>query len=234
MANAGSNLISGLTGSFKNIYDDIILAGGSALEQNGVIKLFTASGDEIAEISSGKLLPTKYFDKNLHSGATAVDQPINGYQVFKKGDDFVVKRAPETSGYNASELTELTQHPNAHVLERHGADVTDEALIKRSGTPSIAPDGKTLPNPPPYASKFESTSKLKEALNNTNPNSSNFSPPANGNSYAFDYPLSGQASTPFGYGIPAGGGSPVQMYRVKVVYKKRNGVWELLTMYPQP
>ena len=90
-----------------------------------------------------------------------------------------------------------------------------------------------MPTPPPYSSKFESAEKLKEALNNTKSGSPNFNPPATGNSYPFDYPLTGQASTPFGYGIPAGGGNAVPMYRVKVVYKKEGNVWKLLTMYPQ-
>jgi hypothetical protein len=233
VVNNAGNIAQSHTGALKNTYDDIIRFGGSAVENNGVLKLLSKNGDEVAQISNGKILPSKYFDDVAHSGATPIGQPSNGYQVFKKGNDLVVKRMPDKSAYSQAELTELTQHPDAHVLERHGHDVTDEALVKRSGTPSVAPDGNTLPNPPPYSSKFESAEKLKDALNNTKPSSANFNPPTKGNSYAFDYPLTGQASTSFGYGIPAGGGSPVQMYRVKVVYKKEGGVWKLLTMYPQ-
>ncbi|HHH49629.1 MAG TPA: hypothetical protein ENK52_01475 [Saprospiraceae bacterium] len=100
----------------------------------------------------------------------------------------------------------------------------------------IAPDGSTTQsgNPPPYSSKFENPDKIKDVLNNVGPRTPNWNPPASGNSYAFDYPISGSAPNSFGYGIPSGGGSPVSMNRVKVVYKKDDGVWKLLTMYPQP
>ena len=73
----------------------------------------------------------------------------------------MVKRMPDKSAYNTRELNELTQHPRAHVLERHGHDVSNEALIKRSETPSIAPDGEISQNPPSFSSKFESFAKLK-------------------------------------------------------------------------
>lgn len=67
----------------------------------------------------------------------------------------------------------------------------------------------------------------------SSPGSPNWNPPSSVN-YAFDYPISGYASTPFGYGIPSGGGSTLTMNRVKVVYKKDGGVCKLLNMYPQP
>jgi hypothetical protein len=227
------DIAKGLTGALKYTYYDIIRYGGSTVENNGVLKLLNSNGNEVAQISNGKILPTKYFKETDHAGATAIGQPANGYQVFKKGDDLVVKRMPDKSAYSQAELDALSDHSNAHVLERHGHDVTDEALIKRSGTPSTAPDGDFRNNPPSHSSKFESAEKLKDALNNTKPGTANFNPPANGNIYAFDYPLTGQASTPFGYGIPAGGGNPVQMYKVQVVYKKENGIWKLYTMYPK-
>ena len=207
------------------------------------LKLFgNNGGGKIAEMSSdGKLIPSKYdFDPSTQKyrpNGTPIGEPQNGYQMFKHGDDISVRRVPDKSGYSETDLNKLTEHPRAHVLERHGHDVTDEALVKRANE-GVAPDGSSTysGNAPPYSSKFENTEKLKEALNNTKPGTGNFNPPSNGNSYAFDYPASGQASTPFGYGIPSGGdiSSSVQMYRVKVVYKKQNGVWKLLTMYPQP
>jgi hypothetical protein len=228
------NIAQSLTGALKTTYDDIIRIGGSAVENNGVLKLLSKNGDEVAQISNGKILPTKYFKEADHAGATAIGQPANGYQVFKKGDDLVVKRMPDKSAYSQTEINALTEHSDAHVLERHGHDVTDEALTKRATT-GKAPDGSTTYNgaPPPYSSKFENAEKLKDALNNTKPGSANFNPPATGNTYAFDYPLTGQSNTPFGYGIPSGGGNPVQMNRVKVIYKKEGGIWKLQTMYPQ-
>jgi len=77
---------------------------------------------------------------------------------------------PETSAYSQAELDFLDQHRSAHVLERHGHDVTDDALIRRAtgeGSPlpnqSYAPDGD-LAGIPPHSSKFRSEQMVKEAI----------------------------------------------------------------------
>lgn len=125
-------LVQRLTAPLKSTYDDILRSGGSVVENNGIVKLLSKNGDEVAQIINGKILPTKYFDDVAHSGAAPIGQSANGYQVFKKGDDLVVKRMADKSAYTVNELIELQQHPKGHTLERHGHDVTDEALIKRS------------------------------------------------------------------------------------------------------
>ncbi len=208
--------------------------GGEFVESGGKV-WYRKGGDDIFEIKNQKVLPNKKEHYHQGSGGTPIGEPTNGYQVVKVGDDIKVKRVPDESPYQSSELNKLTDHPDAHVLERHGHDVTDDALNKRA-TEGIAPDGSTTQsgNPPPYSSKFESPDKIKDVLNNVGPGTPNWNPPSSGNSYAFDYPISGSAPNSFGYGIPSGGGSSVSMNRVKVVYKKDGGVWKLLTMYPQP
>ncbi len=202
---------------------------------NGVFSFATKHGDEILQVKNGKILPTRYDVPPINTAATPVGNVQNGYQVVKHGDDISVRRVPDTSGYSQSDLNKLNDHPDAHVLERHGHDVTDDALNKRA-TEGIAPDGSTSQsgNPPPYSSKFESPDKIKDVLGNVGPGTPNWNPPASGSNYAFDYPLLGNAPSSFGYGIPSGGGSPVSMKRVKIVYKKDGGVWKLFTMYPQP
>ncbi|MDR1154868.1 MAG: hypothetical protein LBL04_09150, partial [Bacteroidales bacterium] len=231
----GGNLLSKLTGNLRSVYAHLLTIGGRAAEQGDVIILFSKNGEEIAQIANNKLLPTatNKYDFPINTSRTSIGQPCNGYQLVKEGDDLLIRRVPDKSPYTASELRELTQHPNAHILERHGSDVPDEALIKRAHSPSYAPDGNRSNTAPPHSSKFESADRLKEVLNSTKPGTANFNPLANENIYSFDYPATGTASTPFGYGIPSGGGNPVPMYRVRVVYVKDAGIWKLLTMYPQ-
>lgn len=196
---------------------------------------FRKNGENVFEVKNGGILPNQQVHYDRVGAGTSVGDVVNGYQVVKVGDDIKVRRVPDETPYTGtSYLDRLTEHPDAHVLERHGHDVTDDALAKRATT-GIAPDGSitTSGNPPPYSSKFASSDKIKEVLDNVGPGSPNWNPPSSGN-YAFDYPISGPASTSFGYGIPSGGGSTLPMNRVKVVYKKEGGVWKLLTMYPQP
>ncbi|WP_367589102.1 hypothetical protein [Aquimarina sp. 2201CG1-2-11] len=138
---------------------------GVQLSKNGNnLKLSDASGNTLGEFKNDNLLPEKY-DFSVNASSTPVGDVSNGYQVFKDGSgNLSVRRVPDKSPYNTSELTELTQHPNAHVLERHGHDVTDDALLKRANT-GKAPDGSTLGNPnnpiKPFSSKFEKLRKVK-------------------------------------------------------------------------
>jgi|GEM_PF-3473850 len=229
--NAG-RLVDNLKGALKSTYDDIVRFGGSAVENNGVIRLLNSSGDEIATIANGKILPTKYYNASIHSGATPIGQPANGYQVFKNGDDLIVKRMPDKSAYSQSEINALTEHPNAHVLERHGHDVTDEALIKRANV-GIAPDGSTIAsgNPPPYSSKFESSQKVVEAFNNTKPGTIAFNNGVQqGNRKIVTYT---STSGNFGKGVPSNGNSFQTTNKVLAIYQDiGGGNYKLLTMYP--
>ena len=203
---------------------------GATLSHSNGRTVLQKAGVEVAEIKNGQLLPTKY-----ESTGTAVGDVTDGYQVVKNGNTWGVKRVPDTAPYSPSELAELTQHPDAHVLERHGHDVSTEALNKRA-TSGVAPDGSTTfsGNPPSHSSKFGTHKRLKDALSqHPKPGMTGFNPPTTGNSYSFDFPPTGQDLTPFGFGIPSGGGSPIPMHRVKVVYKKDGGTWKILTMYPQ-
>ncbi|MBF4516605.1 hypothetical protein IRZ71_09625 [Flavobacterium sp. ANB] len=226
-----------LTGALKSTYDDILRSGGSVVENNGTLKLLSKNGDEVAQISNGKILPTKYFDDILHSGATPIGQPANGYQVFKKGDDLVVKRMPDKSAYTANELTELQQHPKGHTLERHGYDVTDEALIKRANE-GIAPDGSYIgnnpinPPKPPYSSKFETPQQLQKALNNTRPGTPAFNstPIVNGRKTVIHELTDG---TTYGKGVPKDGTTFQQAKKVRAGYEEVSpNNWQLVTMFP--
>ena len=230
-------VVSRFTGGLKTTYDDILRSGGSVVENNGVLKLLSKNGDEVAQISNGKILPTKYFDDVAHSGAIPIGQPANGYQVFKKGDDLVVKRMPDKSAYSANELTELQQHPKGHTLERHGHDVTDEALIKRANE-GIAPDGSyignnpTNPPKPPYSSKFETPQQLQKALNNTRPGTSAFNstPIVNGRKTVIHELTDG---TTYGKGVPKDGNTFQQAKKVRAGYEEVSpNNWQLVTMFP--
>jgi hypothetical protein len=230
-------LVQSLTGALKTTYDDIIRYGGSAIENNGVLKLLSKNGDEAAQISNGKIFPTKYFDDVAHSGATPIGQPVNGYQIFKKGDDLVVKRMPDKSAYSVNELTELKQNPKAHTLERHGHDVTDDALIKRANE-GIAPDGSyignnpTNPPKPPYSSKFETPQQLQKALNNTRPGTPAFNstPAINGRKTVIHELTDG---TTYGKGVPKDGNAFQQAKKVRAGYEEVSpNNWQLITMFP--
>ncbi len=230
----------------KNI--DIWDSNGLSVTANATerkVVLFDGGGIEIGHVTNdGKLIPKKYdYDpvtQRPRPLGTAVGDLKNGYQVHQHGSDFSIRRVADRGPYTTAELNELYYHSKAHILERHGPDVPDEALNKRA-TGAIAPDGQIsttsagAPNPPPHSSKFESSQRLKDALQETGPTGSVYSPPATGSAYPVEYPPGGAlASTPYGYGIPRGGGPPVPMYRVKAFYVKEGGVWKLLTMYPIP
>lgn len=145
---------------------------------------------------------------------------------------------PETGGYSQAELDLLTQNPASHVLEKHGHDVTDAALIKRAtgeGSPvsghSYSPDGE-LAGIPPYSSKFSSQQAVKDALDNVKPGTPAFAArelnPATGN-WIVEHPGN------FGYGYAGNTGSgPIPMVKVKAVYKEVSpGNFEMITMFPE-
>jgi hypothetical protein len=121
-------------------------------------------------------------------------------------------------------------------LERHGHDVTDEALIKRANT-GLAPDGSSAgpagnPTKPPYSSRFDSPEALREALNNTKPGSVAFQQKTcNGSTCIVTYT---SVNGYLGKGVPKDGSTFVSMKKVKAIYQDMgNGNYQLLTMYPE-
>ncbi len=205
---------------------------GVQLSKNGDnIKLSDASGNALGEFKNGNLLPDKY-DFPVNANARPVGDINNGYQVFKNGNNLSVRRVPDKSAYNSSELTELTQHPRAHVLERHGHDVTDDALIKRANT-GKAPDGSTTAsgNSPPYSSKFDGPNEVTEALKNTKPGTEAFNNGIRqGNRRIVSY-ISELGD--FGKGVPKDGSIFVTTNKVLAIYQDiGGGNYQLLTMYP--
>ncbi|NVK83697.1 MAG: hypothetical protein HWE21_05215 [Cytophagia bacterium] len=203
------------------------LESGLKADLDGTLIKISKNTDEIGVVKNGDLIPTKY-----GSSGSPIGDPEGGYQLFKNGDNYSYKRTPDVSGYSSSDLTKLTEHPNAHVLERHGHDVSDEALIKRANT-GIAPDGSTIPsgNPPPYSSKFSNTNTLKEALNNTQPGTSAWnSGTQSGNRRIVTY-ISSNGS--LGKGVPAYGNSFQSTNKALAIYEDiGGGNYRLLTMYP--
>ncbi|NJO00939.1 MAG: hypothetical protein HC880_03920 [Bacteroidia bacterium] len=202
-------------------------AAGVRLSKNGSnLKLADVSGNTLGEFKNGNLLPEKYATTGTPRG-----EVVNGYQVVDNNGTLALKRVPDKSAYNASELTELTQHPNAHVLERHGHDVTDDALIKRAQTPSVAPDGNVANNPPSHSSKFNSPDDLREGLNSTKPGTTAFNNGVQqGNTRVVTY----TSTKVLGKGVSRNGSSFVDMQKVKAVYRDvGGGNYQLITMYPE-
>jgi len=127
------------------------------------------------------------------------------------------------------------QHPDAHVLERHGHDVIDEALITRATT-GIAPDDFTVKKiskltKPPYSSKFESPQQVRQALTNTRPNTPAFNsaPITNGRKVVVHELANGAT---YGKGVQRDGNTFLQSTKVRAVYENKNGSLQLITMYP--
>ena len=209
------------------------LEAGLKADLDGAIIKITKNGDEIGSIKNGGLVPNKY-----GSSGTPMGDPNGGYQLYKNGDNYHYKRTPDVSGYSQSDLTKLTEHPNAHVLERHGHDVSDEALIKRANT-GIAPDGSIIGNPanpyiPPLSSKFDSPSKLKQALYNTQPGTPAFAnriPNQYPNGYDVFYQLPNGSY--FGKGAIKNTETFQNLSKVLASYEETSpGVFKLVTMYP--
>ena len=205
---------------------------GVSLQKNVNNFILTdASGNVIGEYKNGNLLPEKYANNG-----TPIGDVINGYQLVDNNGTLSWKREPDKSQYNNSELNELTQHMNAHILERHGHDVTDDALIKRANR-GIAPDGSTIGNPsspikPPYSSRFETSDQLKSALNNTRPGTIAFNAePTNNGTKVVTHTLTD--GTTYGKGVPKDGNTFVQSIKVRAVYREVSpNNFQLLTMFP--
>ena len=212
--------------------------GGDFVESGSKV-WFRKNGDDIFEIKNQKILPNKKEHYYQGSGGTPIGEPANGYQVVKVGDEIKVKRVPDESPYVGTPYhTKLTEHPNAHVLERHGHDVTDDALIKRANE-GIAPDGSTMgssgpPYPrPAYSSKFETPEKLKSAFDQTKPGTPLFdNTPTTTNGTRKKVVLDSGGSTKFGSGVKKNTEDFYDMYKVEAKYEFINGKWQLASMHP--
>lgn len=211
--------------------------GAEFVTTGGVTKL-RKGADDILEIKNEKILPYKY-DYPVTSG-TPVGEAANGYQVVKNGNSLSVRRVPETGGYSQAELDLLTQNPASHVLEKHGHDVTDAALIKRAtgeGSPvagmSYSPDGE-LAGIPDYCSKFSNQQALKDAIENVKPGTPAFNvkekvinPITLEEVWIVEHPGN------FGYAYAKGGSGPIPMLKVTAVYKEVTpNNFQMITMYP--
>ena len=201
-------------------------------KEDDKLKLIDASGNIFGEFKNENLLPNKYVNVGVLKGDI-----INGYQLVESRGNLGFKRIPDKSPYSASELTMLTQHPNAHVLERHSFDVTDDSLIKRANE-GIAPDGSRIgrrnrpPVKPPHSSKFENSSQLKLALENTKPGTLAF------NSVGVDNGVKVVThelfdGTMYGKGVPKNGNTFIESTKVRAVYREVSpNNFQLLTMFP--
>jgi len=205
--------------------------GGLSTSNTGQI-WFRKNGDDIFELKNGGILPNQKNHYDRSGLGNPVGNPVNGYVVVKIGNDLKVRRIPDESSYAGTPYyNRLTEHPNAHVLERHGHDVSDDALIKRANE-GIAPDGSTVnQNPPyvkpPYSSKFDSPDALKLAYDNTRPGSPAFQNAVpNGNRIEVPHTL---ASGNYGKGVPRDGNTLINMRSVVARYENMgNGNWQLV------
>jgi hypothetical protein len=226
----GGKVTYGIAGSLKNIskqlskfFFDLRNIGVKVVKDGDNYKILTEAGDKIADIKNGKLLPDKYGD------GTPVGEPIDGYQLVDDAGDMAMKRTPDVSAYNADDLTKLTEHPSAHTLERHGHDVTNEALIKRVEE-GIAPDGANAPISN-YASRFESPKMVKEALESIKPGSSAFDAKVWDND-RFVWVVEHPGNFGVGFGNDVNNGL-VQMTKVTAYYDEVSpGIFELISMFP--
>jgi hypothetical protein len=188
----------------------------------------------VAGVKAG-LLGIGFFS-DTNNGEKVEIGKMNGYTIYKDNNTFAVVRTPDKTGYNSSQQNALTQHPLAHVLERHGHDVTDLALIKRARD-GFAPDGSyigNISNPfKPFSSKFNDPSKLILAYNKTNPTSLAWTSRVQNNYGGWDV-FYEDVNIIFGKGIaPPGSGVFENLTKVKASYEKVSpGVFQLITMFP--
>ncbi|MFT6963889.1 MAG: hypothetical protein ACJAWV_003627, partial [Flammeovirgaceae bacterium] len=199
--------------------------GGATLSKNtdGNLNLADASGNKIAEVKNGKVLPEKYGE------GSPIGEPKNGYQLVNDAGELKMKRTPDVSSYNADDLAKLKNHPDAHALERHGHDVTDDALKKRAEK-GIAPDGVNTGSPN-YSSRFNSPEMVQEALENVKQGTPAFNAKLQDTSTGFwivEHP--GNFGVGFSRNVNAG---LIRMNKVTAIYDEVTpGNFQLVTMYP--
>ncbi len=137
---------------------------GIEVVADGDLVRLNHSGAEIGQIRNETLLVTNY-----REGFTGepIGEAVNGCQVFKNGDDIYVKRVRDETGLDQAQIDFLTASPKAHCLEKHGANVTDEALKFRTET-GIAPNGE-LGNNPVNGTRFYSNSEIALCIDRLGP-----------------------------------------------------------------
>jgi hypothetical protein len=195
---------------------------------NNTLQLKNISGDNVGRIVNERLICTKKASNVV--SVVSLGDVITGCQVVLIDGKAFILRVPNKTNFSSNNLSILE---SGHTLERHGWDVTDEALLLRANK-GIAPDGN-LTNPPPYSSKFGSKAQLEEALNNSKPGSDNFLntvAEVNGDKIV---KIQSPSGTYFGYGIPKNKNlsDKIFMNNVKAIYKiQPDGSYNLITMYP--
>lgn len=119
---------------------------------------------QIGLIFNGKLLSVNYSPS--FSGTTLVGSVTNACGLFTDGIRYYVKRIPDASSFTSAEMAILKAHPNAHCLEKHNFDVTDEALQWR-GITGVAPNGQQ--GNVVHAARFNSAADIQLALTELGP-----------------------------------------------------------------
>ncbi len=145
-----------------------------------------------------------------------------------------------------SRPTHLTSHPNAHTIERHGPQVTDQQLETRALT-GVAPDGSTLTGNriPPLSSAFHSEGAMLRAdsVMRGQPlqDAIATNPTATGHTITFDVGENvGRGYRRIGSGNPNNVGRNGPPERVdglthaqaRVELNQTTGEWETITMFP--
>ncbi|MEZ5038885.1 MAG: hypothetical protein R2828_03310 [Saprospiraceae bacterium] len=215
---------------------------GIEVVADGDVARLNHSGAEIGRIKNETLLATNY----THGfEGDAVGEVVNGCQVFNNGNQIYVKRVPDVSAFTSNERAILKAEPDAHCLEKHGSDVTDEALKLRASE-GIAPNGEHVGRSgPPYptqdGSKFNSAEDISRALSEVGPSTSRYQTAfeaavINGDkSFAVEFAFSDSAAS-LGYGYRKNTLEQVPEIRKVLAAYKRNdltGEYYLVTMYPK-
>jgi hypothetical protein len=201
-------------------------------EGNGDYKILH-NGVEIGLIKNGTLLSTDYIEG--FSKSNPVGPVINGCQVFEDGGKFRVVRVSDTSPYYSLEKKWLQGSPRAHCLEKHGPDVSEEALIYRAVTGTAANgDTKSIV----HSSKFYSSEEIKFALSKVNPETELFFEFVDPNNPGFVV-VKAYLGKSLGYGYRKSSSailSPTlerNINSIIAVWKQKpTGDWYLITMYP--
>ena len=190
-------------------------------------------------------MPERYENRGPRDSEVSHGDPIDGYQLVSYQENgslvYAYRRAPPTADYSTTNLNLLTSHQNAHTLDRHGPDISDEALIRRANE-GIAPDGSTRGGPRPdgtyfspiMSSRFDSPQELQAALRHTREGTEAFANgivnPNNPNRMTVTY--SSTDGRTFGSGVARGTTELTPLHSVTAQYENVDGVWQLVTMHP--
>ena len=160
--------------------------------------------------------------------------------------DYHAKIASECCNATNSRPAHLTSHPNAHTIERHGPQVTDQQLETRALT-GVAPDGSTLSGNaiPPLSSAFHSEAAMlrADAVMRNGPLQSRIAADPTATRHSFTFPVGediGRGYRRIGSSNPnnVGRNGPPERVdglthaQVTVVQNPTSGVWETITMFP--